>query len=81
MKKLYSIKTNTYKYSEDIRVDIKIDYLENEYSAYVYDKRYVPMLFMFGCPIDQQSYREFLKIVEANVPDYLEDLYENCYRE
>ena len=74
MKRVYNIRTKTYQYSDNVYVDIKEDLDKNEYSAYIYDIRYAVVIFMFGCPIEQQSYEEFLEIVDANVPDYLKEL-------
>ena len=61
---------NTYCFDHHYMVDIfKVD---DTYEAWLYNREYGIKDFMFGMPVEQQSFDEFLEIVEANVPEYIE---------
>jgi len=61
---------NTYCFDRHYIVDIfKVD---DTYEAWLYNREYGIKDLMFGMPVEQQSFDEFLEIVEANVPEYIE---------
>ena len=66
-----SSKTMTYMYDSDYMVDIVTD--RASFEAWLYKKDYCAKMFLWGCPKDQQSYFEFMELVEENVPDYIAD--------
>lgn len=49
---------------------IDIVTLRNDYEAWIYCEDDGVKHLMFGMPKEQQSYEEFLEIVEANIDDY-----------
>ena len=80
MKELEYIKTKSYDAGNGFEVDIVIDEKDQYYHSYLYHVEYGHKLYMFGMPMKQQSYDEFLEIVEKNVDDYREDIeYLNVY--
>ena len=61
---------NTYCFDSHYMVEIfKVD---DTYEAWLYNREYGIKDLMFGMPVEQQSFDEFLEIVEANVPEYIE---------
>ena len=74
MKELKDLKTRTYDAGHGYEVDIVTNDQNGTYKAYLYHKEYGNKIFMFGMPIEQQSYDVFLEIVAANVDDYIDDL-------
>ena len=72
------IKTETYKVRGDWRVDIQTT--EEGYYAYIWNVNYGEKHLMFGMPTYQQSYEDFLDIVEDNFADYkaiyIEDVFD-----
>lgn len=61
------IETATYQVDDDTYVDVIINRLDNVYEAYVYYSDSGKKEYLFGLPIEQQSYEEFLRIVESNI--------------
>lgn len=49
---------------------IDIVTLKNDYEAWIYVEDDGVKHLMFGMPKEQQNYKEFCKIVEANINDY-----------
>lgn len=76
MKKLSNYKTEAYSFGVDFIVDI----VETTdcYEAYLYEKHCSIKDLIFGMPKEQQSKKEFINIVEANL---LNDNYINDYKE
>jgi len=69
---------NTYGYEDHYMIDIfKVD---GTYEAWLYNSEYGIKDFMFGMPVEQQSLDEFLEIVKANVPEYI-DLYKDQHED
>lgn len=58
------VKTKTYVADKGYMVDIITTCAT--YSAYIYHRDYGIKILMFGMPKKQQSYEEFLKIVDIN---------------
>ena len=67
-----NIKTETYRIDGKWLVDIQTK--DDTYYAYLWHERYGIKDLMFGCPVKQQSYEEFISLVEANFEDY-KDIY------
>ena len=63
-------KIETYWHGGDWFVDIVTT--PDNYEAYLYSKGCCIKELMFGMPIKQQSYEEFIEIVEGNVNDHTE---------
>ena len=61
---------NTYFFDHHYIVDIFN--VDDTYEAWLYNREYGIKDLMFGMPVEQQSFDEFLEIVEANVPEYIE---------
>ena len=61
-------KTETYWCGGDWLVDVVTT--PDNFEAYLYHKNCGVKKLMFGMPIEQQSYEEFIEIVEGNVDDY-----------
>lgn len=81
MKELQVI-TKTYDMGDGYRIDIVE--LAEEYEAWIYEVSNEVKMLMFGCPKSQQTYEEFLSMVEANFPSYQEDYckqFVDCYDE
>lgn len=88
MKELKGIKTRTYEYDDEYRVDITEEEDPNNkgfkiWHAYLYRKNCGTKELMFGTPELQpyciygnETFESFLESVEYNVPDYI-DTYED----
>lgn len=63
------ITTRTYKYDDQYMIDIVID--GKTYEAWLYNKDYGVKDLMFGSPIGQESFSDFMESVEVNAPDYI----------
>ena len=77
--RMTGIKTDTYRIEGHWMVDIQTT--ETEYEAYLWNEKYGEKHLMFGMPIAQQYYEEFLDIVEANFDEYKEDYIEEVFDE
>ena len=64
-----NIKTETYQINGGFMIDIVTT--DEEYDAFLYHKKNGIKSMMFGGLKKQQSYKEFLELVEANVEDYI----------
>ena len=64
-----SIKTTTYTAHDDIVIDVVE--LSDVYEAWIYRKNIGLKSLMFEVPKEQQSYDEFLEIVEANIDEHI----------
>ena len=62
MMKMTGIKTGTYEIGEGFMVDIAT--LPETYEAWLYHKDYGVKDLVFGMPIEQQPYDEFVSIVD-----------------
>ena len=70
MKKSEHIKSiEVYDYDDEYCIDIITT--NDTYEAWLYKNDYGIKTLMFGGLIEQQSKDEFLKIVDANVEDYI----------
>lgn len=70
MTKKENIKIETFDVRNDFYVDI-IDNPEKEsYEAFIYEKDCGIKDFMFGCPKTQNTYEEFLELIECSLTDY-----------
>lgn len=67
MIKVTEIETATYQINDDMYVDIVINRVDGNYEAYTYKADEGVKELLFGMPMAQQSYEEFLAIVEANI--------------
>ena len=65
------IKVETYKVYGKWYVDIQTE--KEMYFAYIWRAGYGDKKMMFGCGKDQQSYEDFLDLVEENFEDYRSD--------
>lgn len=80
LNELNHLSTKTYSYfkggADNYLIDIVADLDEDTYNAYIYSANYAQKLYMFGMPTDQQSYEDFLEIVDANLEEYIEDYWD-----
>lgn len=76
MKEITRFSTITYETNDKFIVEIETDRVEQVYNAYLRHLDYGDKMFMFGMPIGQQRYGEFLDIVECNLDDYIPDYIE-----
>lgn len=68
--KMTNVKTETYKWLENIMVDIVTDLDKGYYNAWIYEADTGYKEFMFGVPIKQDSYEGFLECVDASVYEH-----------
>lgn len=63
------INIETYRYDNDYYIDIieTSEYLE----AWIYNKNYGIKMLMFGTPILEQSYSEFIELAETGAPAFI----------
>lgn len=64
-----TITTNTYQTKNNFFIDIVTKPLESYYEAWIYNDKYGIKELMFAVPAKQQSYEQFLEIVENNIDD------------
>lgn len=67
MIRINDIKIDVYQVDDDRYIDIVTNNLERTYEAYIYNADEGTKELLFGMPIEQQSYDEFLAIVKANI--------------
>lgn len=77
--RMTGIKTDTYRIEGNWMVDIQTK--DDTYYAYLWHERYGIKELMFGCPVKQQSYEDFLDTVEANFDEYKDDYIEEVFDE
>lgn len=86
MERITGIKT--YRYDSGIDIEtahgkrrVKIMVTENQelYEAWLYCDGFGIMTYMFGGPKWQDTYAEFIDMVEANLEDYIPELAEYMY--
>ena len=80
MRKINTIKTETYALGEIYRVDFVTNTDEQTYEAWLYNKHYGVKMLMFGVPIEAQSYNELMFLVDCNLDDYI-ILYSDRYED
>lgn len=73
-----NVKTTTYQY-KDFLIDITED--EEIREAWIYHKDYSIKSQMWGEPIDQTSFDDFIALVEENIEDYIESYKEEVMTE
>ena len=78
MQEIKDRKTVSYDTNDGFMVDIEIDAREGMYRAFLSHKGYREKMYMFGAPIEQQLYGQFLDIVEGNLDKYIPD-YKDWY--
>lgn len=86
MKRITGIKTYRYDSGIDIetahgkrRMMIMVTENQELYEAWLYCDGYGIMTYMFGGPKWQDTYAEFIDMVEANLEDYIPELAEYMY--
>ena len=78
--KMTNIKIDTYDVS-DVKDGYMVDIVttDESYESWIYHKDYVDKQLMYGCPRKQQSYEEFINLVEmGDLKGYIE-FYQNTY--
>ena len=70
MKKNTAITTTTYT-AMQFNVDIIVNAEEGTFEAWLYESGHGVKELMFGGMIDQQSYDDFVRIVYANLNEYI----------
>ena len=63
--------TRTYKPSADSPYTVDIVTLGDTYEAWLYHDGYGVKNLMFGVPIAQQTYEQFVYLVELNMEEYI----------
>ena len=72
MRVIKGFMTQTYAVGDGFFVDIIVDAIHEVYEAWLYNEAYGVKELMFGSDFEQETYKEFLDSVEANVDDYKE---------
>lgn len=71
MIKLDDVKTETFWVRDLFFVDVNT--LPENYEAWIYHKEYGVKMLMFGMPKYQQSYEEFLELVDDDAATYIDN--------
>ena len=81
MKERTGCRTISYEDRDGFLIDIEIDTAADLYRAFLSHKDYVDKMYMFGAPMPQQPYGQFLDIVEGNIDEYIPDYIEQYFDE
>lgn len=69
MKYYSSYATIKYIAGDGFFVEVFKNFEEDTYEAWIFHKDYGQKNLMFGCPVSQQTFEEFLEMVECDIEE------------